>query len=63
VNNADFLGLKTITFRVAGDRSGVLLDVFNLAGMDGLTDTVKDVLRKCPCHEPVGVEFEWDWTL
>ncbi len=63
VNLVDYVGLKTITFKVAGDSSGVIFDVYNLGGMDGEVQTVKDVLSKCNCSETVNVNINWDWTL
>jgi RHS repeat-associated protein len=57
VGFVDFLGLKTISFRFAGD---ALIDVFNLGEIDGQIDTVKTVLSKCKCQD-VRVDYEWYW--
>ena len=60
----DALGLLTISFKVAGDSSGALFDVFNLSGMDAQIDTLKRVLSKCrKCGPDLKIEFVWDWAL
>jgi hypothetical protein len=54
------LGLKTITFKVGGDDSGAIFDVFNLSGMDGQLETLRGILRKCKCN--IQVAMDWDWA-
>jgi RHS repeat-associated protein len=65
VDMFDLLGcLKVITLKVAGDTSGILLDTFNLAGLEGQIQTLKDVLHKCKsCDPDIQVIYTYDWTL
>ncbi len=58
VGFVDFFGLKSISFRLAGD---ALIDVLNLGGIDAQLGTVRNLLAKCKC-EDIQVDFEWDWS-
>ncbi len=59
VNLVDFLGLKTINFRVGGPAE---VDVFNLGGLDHEMEVLRRVMAMCHC-EDIQISYEWYWVI